>query len=166
MEKIYEANPISFYNRFLKRLFLYLAISLFLCYVIFNIQNLNITYKIAFSLLLIPLALFTAYKLSKHHYNKIYINNKTITFQGYHINQFMESTENLKEVEIIQRVKASKNGHIAYFLVFKTKKKNYYINEYYNWDDEYVITLFEDFKNAKQEKITLDEKITFKLTKY
>lgn len=91
------------------------------------------------------------------YYHEVDFDDNYIIFRGQKFNHSVNSKFNIKQVNIYLRPENSKNGLYNIYLEFEAGKNKFRFNQLRNWDYEHLYALFIDFKEAKGEKIILDE---------
>lgn len=160
-EEIFDTEKLTFSERIKKDLGIKIIVFLFLIILPLSLQqktNNALIVVLSFLYVLSLMIIITLVPAKKYIY-QIRITSSEIKFYGKNFNkEWLEKFE-LKNTNIQIIEHKSKAGTIVgYKIIFKSANKKITVNKLYNWNNFNLYKLFTEFKNAKGEKIILDEK--------
>ena len=96
---------------------------------------------------------------SKTYIYKLTFNENNLIFEGETFNKKWKETINIKDITIKIIGEPARNiCNRVYFLKFKNFRKNYSINSIETFSDNDLLSIFNYYKETKNEKIEYDDK--------
>lgn len=93
------------------------------------------------------------------HINQVALKDSLLYFSGIKRNTPISFKYDIYHTEIKIKVRASKHkSSREFYLIFESAGKTVSLNEYYNWDYQYLLEVFYTFKKIKGEKVIWDER--------
>ncbi len=155
--KVFATDKLSFYERFSVQLLL-ISIAIIKCaFVIFLFPNNTVILFLTIVIIFLIVILSVLIYRSVNYIYEIQIDANKVRILGERYNEkWIEETE-IQNLDISINVKHTKTGD-HYYLVIKSNDKTFVVNKLFNWNYFILYKLYEEFKEAKSEKIMKDEK--------
>jgi hypothetical protein len=162
MNKVYREEPVSLKKRLLHPVDTIIGNTLsttVLATALYNSPFVNYWYMwVILSVYVMIMVCFSLVKPAMQYYHEVEIEDEHIIFRGQHINKAIGYKFKIKNVDISLVVTRSRTYNHIYYLKFTSGRYIFTYNKYFNWEELALLDLFNDFKIAKGEKITWDEK--------
>ena len=160
-ERIFTVEKLNFKNRIKKDIGIrILAFIFFLTIILFSTKNSEFgIIQIIFSFFFFSIVFIPSFLEAINYIYEVQINSTEIKILGTKFDENWERKFDVKKVniKIIER-RSKTNINVGYFIDLITEEKKYRINKLLNWNNFTLYELFKTFKNAKGEKIIIDEK--------
>lgn len=155
--KTFKTERLSFYERFSVKLLL-ISLAIIKCiFVIFLFPNNGVVLFLTIAIIFLIVILSILIYQSVNYIYEIQIDAKKVRILGERYNEkWIEETE-IQNLDIFINEKHTKTGY-HYYLIIKSDNKKFVINKLFNWNYFILYKLYEEFKEAKSEKLMKNEK--------